>query len=93
LLDAGAKESLPIIQQAFEEGRVDEMLVDMEDVEEHFGLRERRTWELPPFLQRPTEEEEPPPTNRFGEEWQKPYVAEVKAGPERPLSLWQRQEV
>ena len=38
LMDIGAKESLPLIQKAFEEDRVDEMFVQMIDVEEHFGL-------------------------------------------------------
>ena len=47
LLDVGAKESLPIIQQAFEEDRVDPMVVEMADVEEHFDLPRttpRRGW-------------------------------------------------
>lgn len=38
LLDLDAKESLPLIQQAFEEDRVDELVVEMRDVEEKFGL-------------------------------------------------------
>ncbi len=38
LLDLNAKESLPLIQQAFAEDRVDLSVVGMEDVEEHFGL-------------------------------------------------------
>lgn len=38
LLDLGARESLPIIEQAYEEERVDLYVVDMGDVEEHFGL-------------------------------------------------------
>ena len=39
LLDLDAKESLPLIQQAFAEERVDTSVVDIADVEEHFGLR------------------------------------------------------
>ncbi len=39
LLDLDAKESLPLIQQAYAEGRVDTSVVDMSDVEEHFGLK------------------------------------------------------
>lgn len=38
LMDVGSKESLPLIQKAFEEERVDEMFIQMIDVEEHFGL-------------------------------------------------------
>ena len=38
LLDLDAKESLPLIQQAFAEDRVDLSVVGLEDVEEHFGL-------------------------------------------------------
>ncbi len=38
LLDLNAKESLPLIQQAFAEDRVDLSVVGMEDVEEHFGI-------------------------------------------------------
>lgn len=38
LLDLQAKESLPLIRQAFAEGRVDEEIVGMFDVEEAFGL-------------------------------------------------------
>ena len=38
LLDLDAKESLPLIQQAFEEERVDDSVVEMRDVEEKFGL-------------------------------------------------------
>jgi hypothetical protein len=38
LLDLDAKESLPLIQQAFEEDRVDDSVVEMRDVEEKFGL-------------------------------------------------------
>lgn len=39
LLDLDAKESLPLIQQAYAEERVDTSVVDISDVEEHFGLR------------------------------------------------------
>jgi hypothetical protein len=38
LLDVGAKESLPLIRQAFEAERIDETVVEMVDVEEHFDL-------------------------------------------------------
>ena len=38
LLDLDAKESLPLIQQAYAENRVDTSVVDLSDVEEHFGL-------------------------------------------------------
>jgi uncharacterized protein YecA (UPF0149 family) len=38
LLDIKAIESLPIIEKAFEEERVDETIVQMADVEEHFDL-------------------------------------------------------
>ena len=38
LLDLDAKESLPLIQQAYAENRVDTSVVSINDVEEHFGL-------------------------------------------------------
>ncbi len=47
LLDLDAKESLPLIQQAFAEERVDTSVVDIEDVEEHFGLRPAEPERLP----------------------------------------------
>jgi hypothetical protein len=50
LLDLGSQDSLPIIEQAFEEERVDEMIVCMADVQEHFGLpvlARRPEWDYP----------------------------------------------
>ncbi len=38
LLDVNAKESLPIIEQAYAQDRVDLSIVQMPDVQEHFGL-------------------------------------------------------
>ena len=38
LLDLDAKESLPLIRQAYAENRVDTSVVSINDVEEHFGL-------------------------------------------------------
>ena len=46
LLDLGARESLPAIEKAFEEDRVDQMAVQLYDVHEHF--------DLPRAAQRPT---------------------------------------
>ena len=42
LLDLGSRESLPLIIQAFLEERVSEFVIQMADVEEHFGL-DRKT--------------------------------------------------
>jgi hypothetical protein len=91
LLDLGAKESLPIIQQAFEEERVDESVVQLADVEEHFGLPRvtpRKKWNYFPedndeeeesgiFVgdEEEAEEEEAP---------QQPYVAPIKVGRNDP---------
>jgi hypothetical protein len=97
LLDVGAKESLPIIQQAFEQGRVDETFVQMIDVEEHFGLpltsprkfwadtdRERLVYPKDgkmPGVHAGIEAEAAEERNR---DPQTPYVATVKAGRNDP---------
>ena len=85
LLDLGAKESLPVIEQAFKEERVDETLVQMADVEEHFDLprvSSRKNWD---DFGEPDEEKESGifPEEEDGEEAaepQTPYVASVKVG-------------
>ncbi len=48
LLDLGARESLPAIEKAFAEDRVDQMAVQLYDVQEHF--------DLPRLARRPTGE-------------------------------------
>jgi hypothetical protein len=42
LVDLKAVETLPLIQQAFSDDNVDQSLIDLEDVEVGFGLKERR---------------------------------------------------
>jgi hypothetical protein len=44
LLDIGSVESLPVIEQAFNEDRVDLSVVQMPDVQEHFGLPVTVEW-------------------------------------------------
>lgn len=51
LLDLGALDSMAIIEKAFEEERVDESVVCLADVQEHFGLpvtAERPEWDYAP---------------------------------------------
>ncbi|HLK61151.1 MAG TPA: DUF1186 domain-containing protein [Chthonomonadaceae bacterium] len=90
LLDLGAREALPIIQQAFEEGNVDETLVQMADVEEHFDLPRvtpRKSWNY--FGEEDDEEEEsgfsaPDVDDEEDDAPQTPYVAPVKVGRNDP---------
>ncbi len=42
-----AKETLPLIERAFEAERVDEFLIDLDYVLEDFGLKERKPLEIP----------------------------------------------
>lgn len=96
LLDVGAKESLLLIEQAFRENRVDDSIVEMVDVQDHFGLPvtyERRKWES--HLSRPDASEMLAPDaeayedgeereTEDAEEAQTPYVASVKVGRNDP---------
>jgi hypothetical protein len=98
LLDIGAKESLPIIRQAFEEERVDEFIVQMPDVEEHFGLPvtspRKALWPFgnedkedeDDFEAEDREEAELPGLPGYGppEEVPQPYVAPPKVGRNDP---------
>src|ERR1019366_1020324 len=42
LVDLKAVETLPLIEQAFADDNIDQSLIDLEDVEVGFGLKERR---------------------------------------------------
>jgi hypothetical protein len=81
LLDMGARDSLPIIEEAFRAGRVDDSVLTLEDVQEHFGLtpaRFPRSPVVPAFAPEPTgaqEEEEPAA---------EPFVAGPKVGRNDP---------
>lgn len=97
LMDIGSKESLPLIQQAFEDERVDEMFVQMIDVEEHFGLpltSPRKFWAGTEREQLVYAKDGKKPGPYAGLEAaeaaerernpQKPYVAVMKAGRNDP---------
>lgn len=85
LMDVEAKESLEIIRQAFEDDRIDETIVDFIGVEESFGLREKRKWDLPPMLLPPSlKPRESSARNRSGDTYQQPFMAEVKVGRNEP---------
>ena len=92
LLDLGAVESMPLIEQAFNEERVDEFVVALEEVQEHFGLP--ITASVPSFE---GEDDEPdfalpdelPRLSDSGEREnfepiQQPYVAAAKVGRNEP---------
>src|SRR5579884_392044 len=91
LLDVGAKESVPLIRQAFEEGRVDEGIVQMADVEEHFGLpvtTPRKAWSDLFDEAEEAEEDwdlgEPGEMEAAPQESMQPYVAPPKVGRNEP---------
>lgn len=84
LLDVGAKESYPLIEKAFEEGRVDETIVALADVQEHFEMpvtAESGVWTRPVAPTLPaTKAVEAEPKG----EWQEPYVAPHTPGRNDP---------
>ncbi len=97
LMDVGARESIPLIEQAFAEKRVDMSVVQMADVEEHFDLPRVTPlvdWRKEAgYLEDDDEdyddwsEDAPLSTlteNEEPQEVQKPYVAEVKVGRNDP---------
>jgi tetratricopeptide (TPR) repeat protein len=96
LLDLDARESLPIIQQAFAEERVDLSVLQMPEVEEHFELPVVTPYidwtKLPEFADEMGEdyedwsEEAPPlaPDDEEPREIQTPFVAEAKVGRNDP---------
>ncbi len=94
LLDLGARESLPIIQKAFADERVDEEVLDLGDVEEHFGLPRtapRRVWEQTARGGALSLDDQPPGLEHLLEAAQDeeepvsvPYVSENKTGRNDP---------
>ncbi|HZT43093.1 MAG TPA: DUF1186 domain-containing protein [Chthonomonadaceae bacterium] len=91
LMDLGSRESLPLIEQAFQEGRVDEDIIDMSDVEDHFERLEQGP--LPggalfPNWMDETEEEDPEEeiaaAHGMSREENVPYVAPYKVGRNDP---------
>jgi hypothetical protein len=100
LLDLGARESLPIIQQAFAEDKVDLSIVQMPEVEEHFDLPVVTPYidwtQLPEYAEEGEDEEDDeegwteeaalpaPDDDEEPREVQTPFVAEVKVGRNDP---------
>ncbi|HLJ56666.1 MAG TPA: SEC-C metal-binding domain-containing protein, partial [Chthonomonadaceae bacterium] len=96
LMDVGARESMPEIEAAFREGRVDESIVDLDYVLEHLGL--------PPVAALPNDRRQPAAdpsggsqravtgsaagvsadSDRSDSEWSEPYVAPVRPGRNDP---------
>ncbi len=95
LMDLGAHESLPLIEQAYRDDRVDLSVVQMADIEEHFDLPRVTPWlKLSQESGFDDEDEDTkdwteesalyPTTDDDEREVQVPYVAEVKAGRNDP---------
>lgn len=89
LLDLGARESMPLIEQAFQEDRVDDTVVELYDVQEHFDLprtaKPRRLEMMLESLAAPSDDYYEDDEIEAGEETpQTPYVALVKAGRNDP---------
>jgi hypothetical protein len=87
LMDLGSRESLPLIEQAFQEDRVDDFVVSLDDVREHFGLPRQNAG--PPFFAPPREtpsEERDATETRLpsAAEPPAPYISELKVGRNDP---------
>lgn len=84
LCDLAANETLPTIEAAFKADRVDETLVSLAEVQEHFGLpvtAERPRWEYGPGEPRRAESlEETDPESEEVDPAHTPYVAPEKVG-------------
>ena len=90
LLDLNAKESLPLIQQAFEDERVDEFVIILDDVEEFFDLpraaaRPKPAWNIAAESADDAEEDDTvpfplPPAPSAPQ----PYVAALRVGRNDP---------
>lgn len=79
IMDVGTEEDLPAIREAYAQGRVDEELLSLEEVEAHFDTS---TPDLPFLLSKPPMHEEE--AEESEEPKSQPYVAEVKAGRNDP---------
>lgn len=90
LVDINARESLPIIEQAFADGRVDESVVELADVQEHFGVpvtAPRRRWNFndEAYGEEEFEEEGTGQENETNDgEPQTPFIAPPKVGRNEP---------
>ncbi|HLV80558.1 MAG TPA: DUF1186 domain-containing protein [Chthonomonadaceae bacterium] len=91
LMDLGSRESLPLIEQAFAEGRVDEDIITMPYVQEHFrrlesGLPTQGIFFLPWQEENVEEdpEEEVASAHGLPREENVPYVSKVKVGRNDP---------
>lgn len=92
LMDLGSKESVPLIEQAFQENRVDWTVVEMADVEEHFGLPRVTPYRSYDFGEDEDTEELYAESGLFSgkdeeddeEPVQQPYIAPVKVGRNEP---------
>ena len=83
LCDLGAKESMPIIERAFREDRVDETLVSLAEVQEHFGFAitaDRPRWSFGPGEPRRVDPQNETLPDDDEEDFQVPYVAPEKVG-------------
>ncbi len=96
LIDLGAVDMMPLIRQAFEEKRVDALVVDLPDVEEAFGMEittQRQPFAYPDMdddldgeydEELPAPDQEPEALSEPIGEPGVPYVAPVKAGRNDP---------
>ena len=88
LCDLAAKESMPAIEAAFRENRVDETLVSLAEVQEHFGLpitAERPRWHYGPGEPRRADAlAETNPDQDERDPAHTPYVAQDKVGRNEP---------
>jgi hypothetical protein len=89
LCDLASKESMPLVEAAFREDRVDDTIIDMAEVQEHFGLEvtaERPKWEYGPGEPRRVPPGSAPlalPRDDDDDE-RTPYVAPEKVGRNEP---------
>jgi hypothetical protein len=96
LLDVGAKESLPLIEQAYAEDRIDLSVVQLPEVQEHFGLPVTAPWTPIRWVHEDDEDDEEygeeieteemglDPAAANDEPVQTPFVAEAKVGRNEP---------
>lgn len=90
LTELSAVNALPSVLQAFRDGRIDEFLLELADVQEHFGLpiTEPRRVFTPDLWEESADAEAgqtaPDEGSRSGEPPQEPYVAEQKVGRNEP---------
>jgi len=87
LLDLASMESMPLIEAAYREDRVDETIVDLAEVQEHLGLEvtaERPRWEYGPGEPRRIPPGDAPLIITPRDHDRTPYVAQAKVGRNEP---------